>query len=67
MFRMSAGTVHTWQDFAKNIGKLSLAGLFLGGSFFLAHAQAVTVTADFSTQQAMHTAMPTVAPTASQQ
>jgi hypothetical protein len=43
MFRMSPCTVHTWQDLMRNIGKLSLAGLFLGGTLFLAHANAATI------------------------
>jgi hypothetical protein len=40
MFRMSPSTAHTWQDITQNIGKLSLAGLFLGGTLLLAHAYA---------------------------
>jgi|GEM_PF-3577245 len=40
MFRISARETHAWRDVAQNIGKLSLAGLFLTGTFLLAHAYA---------------------------
>lgn len=40
MFRISARESHAWRDVAQNIGKLSLAGLFLTGTFLLAHAYA---------------------------
>lgn len=40
MFRFSARDVHAWRDLAQNVGKLSLAGLFLTGTFLLAHAYA---------------------------
>lgn len=40
MFRFSARDAHAWRDVAQNIGKLSLAGLFVTGTFLLAHAYA---------------------------
>lgn len=38
MFRFAPRNVHVWQDIIQNIGKLSLAGLFVTGSFFLARS-----------------------------
>lgn len=54
MFRMSPNTAHTWQDITQNIGKLSLAGLFLGGTLLLAHAYAAPVPKAASVPMTQH-------------
>jgi hypothetical protein len=40
MFRISARDSHAWRDIAQNLGKLSLAGMFLTGTFLLVQAYA---------------------------
>lgn len=42
MFRFNPQHSHAWEDMALNIGKLSLAGLFVTGTVFFCNAYAET-------------------------
>lgn len=42
MFRFNLQSIHAWEDVALNIGKLSLAGLFVTGTVFFCNAHADT-------------------------